>query len=165
MKQILIFILIASSFFSCKNATSSADSAEEEVAIRATRQLSNRAIADHDTLSLILAWTPDYHMITSRNAEVSGAANAVHKFADEFKARPDVVYLRTPDKIEVFNKWSMASEQGRWTGQWTDGKEEIKVAGTYFAKWHRLKNKWLIRAEVFVPLTCEGGKFCEQSPL
>ncbi len=164
MKQIVIILLIASSLMSCKKDIPS-ERSKEEVSIRQVRQLSNQAIAKHDTVALLKAWATDYHMITSRNAEVSGAANAVHKFADEFKVRPDVIYIRTPDKVEVFAKWNMASEQGRWTGQWMDANQVIKVSGTYFAKWHYVNNQWLIRAEVFVPLACEGGAFCDQSPL
>lgn len=165
MKQIIIILLIASSVMSCKKDIPSSEPLKEEVAIREVRQLSNQAIAKHDTVALIKGWATDYHMITSRNAEVSGDTNAVHKFADEFKVRPDVIYIRTPDKVEVFTKWNMASEQGKWTGQWTDHNEVIRVSGTYFAKWHYVNNQWLIRAEVFVPLACEGGAFCDQSPL
>ncbi|MBA4145947.1 MAG: hypothetical protein DI538_20970 [Azospira oryzae] len=165
MKQLIIPFLMASVLLSCKKDISSSSPSNEEISIREVRRLSNEAIAQHDTVALISAWTADYHMLTSRNAEVSGAANAAHKFAEEFNVRPDVIYTRTPDKVDVFTAWNMAAEQGHWTGQWTDHNEVISVSGTYFAKWHYVNQQWLIRAEVFVPLACAGGAFCDQSPL
>jgi len=165
MKLTLSFLLIASITFSCKRDFSSSAMTEDEKSIRSIRELSNRSIALHDTVTISNAWTTDYHMITSRNSEVSGRDIATKKFVDEFKSRPDVFYIRTPKTIQVFTAWKMASEQGEWTGRWRDKESIIEVGGTYFAKWHKVDNKWLIRAEVFVPLKCEGGKFCDQSPL
>jgi hypothetical protein len=137
---------------------------EEEV-IRSIRDISNRAIARHDTATMASVLTDNFHMITSRNAEASGNHNAVKMFAQEFKARPDVSYVRTPSRVRIFQQWNSASEVGRWVGKWSDSDGAIEVSGTYYAKWIRIQGKWLIRGEIFVARSCKGGKFCETSPV
>jgi len=154
--SLLIVIL-----FSCAGKKSDP---EEEI-IKSNRALSNQAIANHDTTGIASVLTDDFHMLTSRNAEVSGKHNAVRKFAEEFNLRNDVVYIRTPDKVVIFQQWNTASEAGHWVGKWTDNGEAIEVSGSYYAKWSRVGGKWLIRAEIFVVQDCSGGKYCEQAPL
>lgn len=134
----------------------------DEQEIRLTREVSNKAIEDHDTTALGNTLAVDYHVITSRNAESSGRGVMLRRFASD---APDVIYVRTPEVIRVFSEWKMASESGNWVGRWTAGEDKIELSGAYFAKWHKVDGRWLIRAEVFVPLACSGGKFCEQGPL
>lgn len=135
---------------------------EDELMIREVRQKSNEAIAAHDTTSIGQTLTADYHVVTSRNATSSGRKAMLDRFA---KDAPDVVYIRTPEAISVFPEWKMAGEHGTWVGRWTDGIDKIELTGSYYAKWHRVDDKWLIRAEIFVPLNCSGGKFCEKGPI
>ena len=133
--------------------------------IRAVREMSNKAIAAHDTASILRTLTADYHVITSRNAE-SGTANAMaERLMTDMQAKPDLIYVRTPSAIDIFPNWKMASESGTWTGSWTENGEKIRLTGTYYAKWHRIGDQWLIRAEIFTPLTCEGGTYCSKSPI
>jgi hypothetical protein len=58
----------------------------------------------------------------------------------------------------------MAAENGEWIGRWQEADAEIIIKGTYYAKWHKVNDKWKIRAEIFVPLSCEGSKFCGIKP-
>ncbi len=135
----------------------------EESQIRERRQISNDAIAAKDTAAMAKVWTPDYHIVSSRNAEASGRrANAI-RFADEFAAKPDVIYVRAPEKIKVFIKWNMASELGNWVGHWTENGKLVELKGTYLAKWHKVNGVWMIRAEIFVPLSCIGGSICDET--
>ena len=136
----------------------------EEVLIRYTRFLSNEAIARHDTTALSAFWSPDYHVVTSRNFEVSGKKANLERLQNEFNAKEDVVYVRSSEAVSVFMRWNMASESGTWVGRWTDNGEACELSGTYFAKWHKISGQWYIRAELFVPLNCTG-KFCDQSPI
>ncbi len=145
---------------------------DDEGQIRAARELSNNAIAVRDTLALASVWTEDYHVITSRNAEASGRAANIARFKSEYSSKPDVIYVRTPARIDIFSKWSMAAESGTWIGRWTesgrppDGQEErVVLQGRYFAKWHKTNGKWMIRAEIFVPLNCSGDEFCGRAPI
>ena len=144
----------------------------DETEIREVRELSNQAIAKHDTAALARAWTDDYHVVTSRNAAVSGRMANMISYGSNFSERPDVIYTRTPDRIQVFSQWNMASESGTWIGRWTEpGKtpenrdEKVELSGSYFAKWHRVNGKWLIRAEIFVPLACSGRTYCNRIPI
>ena len=142
--------------------TLSSNMNSEEAAIRFVRETSNAAIAAHDTTALGLTLAPDYHVVTSRNSESSGRQAMLARFAADAK---DVIYVRTPDAIRVFPEWKMASETGTWIGRWSQSEEKIELSGTYFAKWHKVDGVWLIRAEIFVPLKCTGGKYCDQGPI
>lgn len=147
----------------CKQ--SEMQSSPEETLIREARIKSNEAIAAHDAKAMSAFWTSDFHIITSRNSEMSGKNTNRERMESEFSSKPDVLYVRTPQTIQVFDAWKMASESGTWAGSWTENGQKIELTGTYMAKWHKLDGAWLIRAEVFVPLTCTGGAYCDKSPI
>lgn len=84
--------------------------------------------------------------------------------AAQFARRPDTKWVREPTHIAVFDAWHVASEHGRWTGTWTDPDGPVRISGTYLAQWRFSDGRWKIQAEVFVPLTCEGGGYCAQRP-
>ena len=132
--------------------------------LKKLRKASNEAIARHDTLGIASFWTEDVHLISSRNTEVSGKSAQRHLFAKEFAAKRDLLYVRTPGSIRVFRDWGMASESGTWTGSWVEPDGKVVTTGTYHAKWHLMGDIWKIRAEVFVPLTCQGSRFCGNKP-
>ena len=164
MKRILIVIILISSTIASCNRQSKTTNDPEETLIRSARRLSNEAIAKKDTAVLASVWTLDYHLVTSRNFERSGRIANRDWFANEYNSKPDVIYVRTPETIQVFSSWNMASESGTWEGHWTENGEPCELSGSYFAKWHKINGRWMIRAEVFVPLSC-SGKFCAQSPI
>ena len=58
----------------------------------------------------------------------------------------------------------MASERGEWTGRWTEPDGVVQVSGTYLAQWRKVNGTWLIQAEVFVPTSCQGSKYCAAHP-
>ncbi len=132
--------------------------------IRELRKQYNEAIAKHDSTAITKFLTNDFHVISSRNAEIRGS-DANQKFlAQEFKMKKDVVYVRTSKTIEIFEDWNMASETGTWTGQWQEPDGQVKLFGTYYAKWHKVSGVWKIRAKIFTPLGCSGSKFCHTKP-
>ena len=151
--------------FSCNSSTEKKEDAAEVGKIRSVREYSNQAIERKDTAAMASVWTTDYHIVTSRNFEVMGRIANRDRFFNEFVSKPDVIYVRMPVTIEVFDKWNMASETGTWIGHWTEQGTLVELSGSYFAKWHRLNGTWRIRAEVFVPLKCVGGDFCNESPI
>jgi ketosteroid isomerase-like protein len=151
-------------FFFAQCTQNNNDASEDEKLIRQARLKSNDAIARQDTTLLAEAWTNDYHIISSRNFEISGMENNRHNFAKEFASKEELLYVRTSNKVEVFTNWKMASETGTWTGQWREPDGLVKLSGTYLAKWHKLNDRWKIRAEIFVPLTCTGSSFCDKKP-
>lgn len=137
---------------------------EAEAAIRAARARSNAAIARHDTSAIAAEWMPDVHVVSSAGLQLSGRAENARALQAQFVDRPDVVYVRTPDSLQVYSPWGMAAEFGHWQGSWTLGDRKIEIGGPYFGKWQRVDGRWLIQAEVFVPGWCRGGPFCERKP-
>jgi ketosteroid isomerase-like protein len=164
MKSTILFLLLVISSF-CQCTESKSVIGAEENLIRAIRQKSNDAIARQDTIALAETWTSDYHIISSRNFEISGMENNRHSFAKEFSGKKELLYVRTATKVEVFDHWKMASEQGTWRGQWRESDGWVQLTGTYLAKWHKVNDHWKIRAEIFVPLTCSGSSFCKKKPI
>jgi hypothetical protein len=136
----------------------------DERAIRDGRAASNAAIAKHDTAGIGAILAVNVVVVTSNSVHGIGRATNLQRFAEQFRTRPDVIYLRTPDEIRVFDPWGMASERGRWTGSWTDTDGKIRIGGSYFAKWRKQNGRWLVESETYVPETCTGGAYCRTVP-
>ena len=132
--------------------------------LRLRRDSSNAAIARHDTAGIGAILAPDVVVVTSNSVHAVGRETNVRRFAEQFRTRPDVTYLRTPDEVRVFGPWGMASERGRWTGSWTDTDGKIVIAGIYFAKWRKAGDVWQVESETYVPETCSGGAYCTTVP-
>lgn len=155
------YVLLAIALTSSPGA---AQQGPDERTIRQLRASSNAAIARHDTAGVGAILASDVVVVTSNSIHVQGRAAHLTQFADQFRTRPDVVYLRMPDEIRVFALWGMASERGRWTGSWTDSDGKIRIGGTYFAKWRRVNSRWLVESETYVPERCSGGTYCRTVP-
>ena len=136
----------------------------DEQRIRDTRARSNAAIAAHDSDGVARFWMDDVQVVTSTGVSQAGRDLNRARFAGTFKERPDVIYVRTPDTVEIFEAWNVASERGRWTGQWTQSDGVTKIGGTYLAQWRKVDGEWLIQAELFVPTYCSGSSYCRRHP-
>ena len=139
-------------------------SGADPAAIRAIRERSNDAIARHDTAGIGAVLAPEVVVLTSTSVMVIGRDANVKLFADQFAARPDVVYRRAPVEIRIEPVWRMASERGNWVGRWTGADGPVTISGSYFAKWRRVEGDWLIESETYVPERCEGGAYCRTPP-
>lgn len=161
----LLFMLAAATT-SCHSPTPQrpvpASSAVAEIS--AARARSNAAIAVHDTAAIAREWMPDLHVVTSTGSQTADAhANAAAMQA-VFARRPDTKWVRSPVKIQVFDAWQVASEEGEWVGTWTDPDGPVRISGTYLAQWRQVDGRWRIQAELFVPVRCEGGAYCTRHP-
>jgi ketosteroid isomerase-like protein len=136
----------------------------DEQAIRQNRESSNAAIARHDTAGIGAVVAEDLIVVTSNSVHSIGRQSMLERLADQFSARPDVVYERRPVSVDVFSPWGMASELGVWTGSWTDTDGMIRIGGTYFAKWRLLNGAWRVESETYVPSSCSGGAYCSTPP-
>jgi ketosteroid isomerase-like protein len=132
--------------------------------IRRLRELSNAAIARHDTAGLGAILAPNVIVVSSNSAHIDGRDTNVQRFAEQFRARPDVTYRRTPVTVRVFAPWGMASEEGRWSGSWTADDGKVSIGGTYFAKWRQLNGAWRVESETYVPDRCRGSAYCSVVP-
>ena len=134
------------------------------VAIAAARARSNAAIAAHDTAAIRHEWMPDIHVVASTGTQNAGADANVRSMQAQFTRRPDTKWVRTPTRITPFEAWDVAAEEGQWVGTWTDPDGPVRIIGTYMAQWRFTENRWRIQAEVFVPLSCSGGAYCDRRP-
>ena len=141
-----------------------AQAPSDEKMIRSTRAQSNAAIEAHDVPGIARYWMDDIHITTSTSAQANGWAANGSRMAEQFKRRPDTIYVRTPITIEVFAPWAVASERGEWVGRWTEADGPLEIRGTYLAQWRKVKGRWLIQSELYVPTQCKGGKYCAQRP-
>ncbi|MEA3244591.1 MAG: nuclear transport factor 2 family protein [Gemmatimonadota bacterium] len=159
-RHLVLALLLAAPPAWCQSAADRRTAAE----IRRLRASSNAAIAKHDTSGFGAILAPDFSIVTSYSNHESGRDNHVRSIAQTFASRPDVVYVRTPDDVRVFAPWGMASEQGRWTGSWTDGASKVRITGSYFAKWRKVNGAWRVEGETYVPESCTGGPYCTTPP-
>lgn len=136
----------------------------DEQMIRAARARSNAAIAAHDLAAIAGEWMPDVHVVSSTSAQTAGREANQQRMAQQFKNRPDTLYVRTPSTIEVNAAWAVASERGDWVGRWTEPDGKLEIGGTYQAQWRKVDGRWLIQAELFVPTRCAGSAYCLKRP-
>lgn len=133
--------------------------------IRRLRESSNAAIARHDTAGLGAILAPNVIVVSSNSSHTEGRDTNVQRFAEQFQSRPDVTYRRVPATVQVFAPWRMASEQGRWSGSWTDPEgRKVTIGGPYFAKWRQLNGAWRVESETYVPDRCRGSSYCTTVP-
>lgn len=133
----------------------------DDQTIRELRLKSNSAIARHDTASIASFWLDDVYVLTSRSTALNGKQVNQLAFQQDFESKENLLYVRTPNTIEVFSNWNMASEYGRWTGTWVSNKISIRISGSYYAKWHKVEGVWKIKSETYTPTHCEGGEYCK----
>jgi ketosteroid isomerase-like protein len=142
----------------------SASPVDDAAEIRRIRAASNEAIARHDTAGIGAVLAPHAVIVSSNSAQSLGRQAMLVRFAEQFAARPDVRYRRTPVEVRVFAPWGMASEIGEWSGSWSEQDGKVAIGGRYFAKWRRLGGRWLIESETFVPERCAGAGYCAVVP-
>lgn len=143
-------------------AVAAADSGE--TLILAARARSNAAIAAHDLDAIVREWMPDVTVVSASGRAASGREACREFLARQFATRPDTVYVRTPRKVTVFAPWSVAAEEGDWLGSWTEPDGPLRIGGTYQAQWRLVDSLWLIQGELFAPLYCTGGAYCQRHP-
>jgi ketosteroid isomerase-like protein len=136
----------------------------DEQMIRDARVRSNAAIAAHDVPAIAGEWTEDIHVLSSTSNQTAGRDANQKRFGTQFANRPDTVYIRTPQTIDVYAPWDVAAERGEWTGRWTEPDGALTIGGTYLAQWRKINGRWFIQGELYVPTHCRGSKYCNQRP-
>ncbi|MEQ8364489.1 MAG: nuclear transport factor 2 family protein [Cyclobacteriaceae bacterium] len=166
--RLLIFISIIGLTIGCDKKAPPSEASKaismDEISIRYSRDFNNEAIKDRDTVAIDDAWMDNIVVISSADTQINGKAALKKVFVDQFNSSADAIYVRTPVKIEMMKQWGMASEVGTWEGSWTIPDGKIEIGGTYYAKWHKVRDKWLIRTEVYTPTYCTGGPYCNSIP-
>ena len=138
--------------------------AADEDAIRAARAFSNQAIARKDVAAIASLWMDDVIVLGSTSVQLAGAEVNRNFYTAQFARRPDTLWVRTPSAVTVMAAWSVAAEEGHWTGNWTELDGPVELTGRYMAQWVRTDGGWRIQGELYVPTTCVGGAYCARSP-
>lgn len=128
----------------------------DEALIRHARAASNQAIARHDVAAIVAFLADEFQVAASNGSFMRGREEMGNAFAGRFTEYNDAVYVRTPESVEVDPAGTVAAETGRWTGGWTTPGGPFRTGGRYAASWRKVAGKWLIHAELFVPLFCTG---------
>jgi ketosteroid isomerase-like protein len=160
---VLLMVCVSMSNFQTNPVLASQQPRDEQL-IREARARSNAAIAAHDPAAMARMWMDDVHVVRSTGTQVAGRERNQQRMAQQFATRPDTIYVRQPSAIDVYLPWAMASERGNWTARWTEPDGIVDMAGTYMAQWRRIDGVWLIQAELYVPASCSGSRYCTQRP-
>lgn len=123
----------------------------DEQAIRVARYAQNEAIAVNDADGTAAFWTDDVVIRRGLGPLVVGR----EAYRQLFVGDP-MIYVRTPTAIEVSDQWPLAFETGEWSGHPGSAGAPAVIKGRYSAQWVKRNGRWLIRAEVFVALTCSA---------
>lgn len=126
--------------------------APEAAAVRAARDAQNAAIVARDIDRIASFWTEDVSIRRALGVQLNGRDAYRTLFADDL----ETIYQRHPTRIDISSQWPMAFETGDWEGHVRGIDSPVVIAGHYSAQWVKRGGIWLIRAEVFVPLSCAG---------
>jgi ketosteroid isomerase-like protein len=125
-------------------------------AIRAARAAQNKAIAAGDLDRVASFWTEDLTVRRALGQPLSGREAARKALEPPPEAGTRLIYQRLTKDVEVSPRWPLAFETGTWEGHQGTPGGPVVIRGRYSAQWVKRGDRWLIRSEVFVALTCSG---------
>jgi len=134
-----------------------AGSSTDKSAIEQARLRQNAAIVRGDLAEIAAYWTDDVTICRGLGAQLAGKSAYLELFAADAKSAEKIVYQRRPNSIEVSSVWPLAFETGQWQGHVGSEQGPTVIGGQYSAQWVKRADRWLIRSEVFVALTCSGA--------
>jgi ketosteroid isomerase-like protein len=144
----MIILVVASPTF--------AENDSNEDQIRKTRIQYNEAIARHDVPGIISILDEEYQITTSLGQLSQGRDKESIGWHELFASRQELLYVRSPESIEVSDDYPLAAESGTWIGSWLSDDGPVQTGGRYAAMWRRVEGEWKVRSELFVALFCEG---------
>jgi ketosteroid isomerase-like protein/chorismate-pyruvate lyase len=124
--------------------------------IRSARIAQNDAIAAGDLDRAAAFWTDDVTVRRALGQALSGRAAAREALEPAAPPAPRIVYQRLTRDVDSSVQWPLAFETGTWEGHLGTVTGPTIVAGRFSAQWIKRNDRWLIRSEVFVALTCSG---------
>lgn len=135
---------------------------QEVDALQAQRQVFNEAIRTGSIEPVDEVLAEDVLLVTGTNSDqFIGRAAQLEIWRQDFDSPTRMVYLRTPDCIQLSPLLAIALEQGHWRGEPINenGGEQTFAAGRYSAKWRHDGTAWRLEAELFMTEAC-GGSAC-----
>jgi ketosteroid isomerase-like protein len=128
----------------------------DQQAVRAARTAQNKAIAAGDLDRAASFWTEDVSVRRALGQPLSGRDAARRALEPPPAPASRLIYQRLTKEVEVSPKWPLAFETGAWEGHLGIVTGPVVIGGRYSAQWVKRGDRWLIRSEVFVALTCSG---------
>jgi ketosteroid isomerase-like protein len=128
----------------------------DQAAIRAARTAQNAAIASGDLDRAAAVWTDDVTVRRALGQPLSGRDAARQALVPPPAPATHLIYQRLTKDVEVSPTWPLAFETGVWEGHVGTVTGPVAIGGRYSAQWVKRGERWLIRSEVFVALTCSG---------
>ena len=128
----------------------------DQQAIRAARTAQNKAIAAGDLDRVASFWTEDVTVRRALGQPLSGRDAARQALEPPPPSAARLIYQRLTRDVEVSRTWPLAFETGTWEGHLGTITGATVIGGRYSAQWVKRGDRWLIRSEVFVALTCSG---------
>jgi ketosteroid isomerase-like protein len=125
-------------------------------AIRSARGEQNKAIASGDLDRAATFWTEDVTVRRALGQPLTGRDAARKALEPPPAPATRLVYQRLTKEVEASPKWPLAFETGTWEGHQGTLAGPAVIGGRYSAQWVKRGDRWLIRSEVFVALTCSG---------
>jgi len=150
------YVIVFFSALVSTGASSSNDCANDAPAqaIKDQRNAFNAAIADEDTATIASVLAEDVLLITGTDSDLySGRDVQVELWRSDFASSERLVYVRTPECIQVSELFPIALERGRWRGEPESDSSGV-VQGSYSAKWRREGNAWRLEVEVYMTAEC-----------
>ena len=125
-------------------------------AIRAQRATFNDAIAEKNVEAIASVLADEVVLITGTNSDqFLGRVEQLELWRRDFESADRLVYVRTPECIELSGRFSIALERGHWRGERGDGADF--AAGRYTAKWRHDGSAWQLEAEIFMTDRCSAS--------
>ena len=134
-----------------------APASNDQRAVRAARAAQNAAIAVGDLDCAASFWTEDVTVRRALGQPLSGLDAARKALEAPPPPAPHLIYQRLTKEVEVSRTWPLAFETGVWEGHQGSPAGPIVIGGRYSAQWVKRGDRWPIRSEVFVALTCSGA--------
>jgi hypothetical protein len=116
----------------------------------------NAAIARHDVATILTLLEEEFR-VSASSGEFFNSRQERATRSPLALPSSRTLYVRTPDSVEVSAEGVYASETGKWVGSWTTSNGPFRTGGRYAAYWRKSDGRWLLHAELYVPLFCEGS--------
>jgi len=150
-------IIVIASMLSIVTASAIAQDNSDMEQIRTARADFNDAIARHDVTAIVSFLDEEYQITTSLGQLLQGRDGEAAAWRNLIESRQDLLYVRSPESIEVSSDYPLAAEFGTWVGTWSTNQGEVRTGGRYAAMWRQVDGVWKVRSELFVALYCNGA--------
>ena len=152
-------LLIALLVVSCAPVTPALSTDSDAAAIRNARRQMSESLSKREFAAIGQHLT-DNVSITGPVWRTVGREHVLGAYSGLMTRRPDLVWTYEPQEIRINRDWSFASESGTWRETWGESDGLTDLRGSYMALWRRAEGRWLLDAQVFIPLACTGSGYC-----